>query len=196
MENQNDDEATKLLKALGKALGSLESLVEFFEDINGKKMSPRRKQTLSKMTGLTPITTIEENSWSFSFDFVDEVGDIFLVVSDTDETDWVGIRWTPEGVEVHNEHEGYMTKYIDTYHKTSPSIEADVDFNFSGSTVPFKAQTGLCLIKHGGQYHLLGTMKIDGVTLETRLVIGTSSTINRSPVLTSLLNRLELQKDQ
>ena len=215
MENQNKEEVTKFLKEndemfkfikdISQALGSFGSLVELMEGINGKKMTPEQKQILSNMTGLSPVTANEETSWLFNFNFVDEVGDVFLVVTDKDTMNWVGIKWTPEGVEVYNKYKGYMTKYTDTYLRTSssidgdvtsPSIKADVVINFCGSTVPFKAQTSLSLVEHEGQYRLLGSMTIDGVTAETPLIRTHLGMINRSAVLTNLFKRLESQKHQ
>ena len=235
MEDQNNDEATKLLKVLGKALGSFELLVEFFEGINGKKMSPKQKQILSKVTGLTPTIadlstnahcddtdvgqgrgvaylreqatvpgeTIasnpyvnEETEWLFNFDYINEVGDISLTVTDKSTKEWVGIKWTPEGVEVYNKTSSYMERYHSGYRVNSPGIMAHVTLSFNESTVPFRAQTGLCLIEHDGQYHLLGTVKIDGVTIETPLIHTHLGMINRSAVLTNLLNRLEVQKQR
>lgn len=205
MFNQNKEEITKFLKEINQAFGSLDSLVKLMEGINNKAMSPEQKQTLSKMTGLSPITTNKETSWLFNFSFVDEAGDVFMAVTDKQSKEWVGIKWTTEGIEVYNKTQSYTTKYTNTYHKTFPSIDGDVMFpsikadvtiNFNGKTVPFKAQTSLSLVEHDGQYRLLGAMTIDGVTAETPLIHTHLGMINQSPVLTNLLNRLEVQKQR
>ena len=245
MENQNKEEITKFLKEndemfkfikdINQAFGSSDSLVKLMEGIDGKKMTADQKQTLSKMTGLSPITaglitdthcgdtdvgqgrgvaypremafnpydngydhitTSEETSWLFSFNFVDEVGDVFFVLTDKDSKEWVGFRWTPVGVVVYNKNHSYMERYNSGYRINSPGIMAFVSFNFSGSTVPFRAQVGFCLIENEDQYRLLGTMKIDGVTIETPLIHTHLGMIHQSPVLTNLLNRLEVQKQR
>lgn len=205
MFNHNNEELTKFLKELKNAFGSFELLVKLVEGINNKAMTPEQKQTLSKMTGLSPITTNEETSWLFNFSFVDEAGDVFLAVTDKQSKEWVGIKWTQVGVEVYNKTQSYTAKCRDTYLRTHPSIDGDVMFpsinadviiNFNGKTVPFKAQTSLSLVEYDGQYRLLGTMTIDGVTAETPLIHTHLGMINQSPVLTNLLNRLEVQKQQ
>ena len=200
MENQNIDEITKFIKELNEAFGSLETIVELIEVVNGKTMSPEQKQILSKMTGLSPTTKDEQTSWLFNFNFIDEVGDVFLVVTDKNRKDWVGIRWTPIGTMVYNKMNGHMSKYTDSYHqynlKAYPSIKADVTISFNGNRVPFNAETSLSLVENDGEYRLLASMKIGGIMAETPLIHTHLGVINQSPVLTSLLKRLEVQKHQ
>ena len=72
MENQSKEEITNFLKEndemfksikdINQAFGSLDSLVKLMEGINGKKMTPDQKQTLSKMTGLSLVTTLTDHS--------------------------------------------------------------------------------------------------------------------------------------
>ena len=200
MENQNIDEITKFIKELNEAFSSHESLVELIEVVNGKTMSPEQKQILSKMTGLSPTTKDEQTSWLFNFNFIDEVGDVFLVVTDKNSKDWVGIKWTPDGIMVYNKTNGYMAKYTDSYHqhnlKAYPSIKADVTISFNGNRAPFNAETSLSLVEVGGGYGLLASMKIGGVMAETPLLRIHLGAINQSPVLLKLLTRLEAQKRQ
>ena len=205
MENQTNTQETKeYIKELNKAFSSFTSLVKLVEGITGKELTRAQKQLLSKMPKLSPTSdnTDTDNTdlkWFFSFNFVDELGDVFLVAVDTQSKDWVGIKWTPDGVMVYNKTNGYMAKYTDTYHqynlKAYPSIKADgVVINFNGNTTPFNAETSLSLVEVGGEYRLLASMKIGGVMAETPLIHTHLGMINQSPVLLKLLTRLEAQK--
>lgn len=206
MENQTNTQETKgYIEELNKAFSSFTSLVKLVEGVTGKELTRSQKQLLSKMTKLSPSsdnTDIDNTDpkWFFSFNFADEAGDVFLVVVDTQSKDWVGIRWTPEGVKVFNKTNGYMGKYTDSYHqynlKAYPSIKADVVISFNGNSVPFNAETSLSLVEDDGQYRLLASMKIGGIMKETPLIHTRLGTINQSPVLTNLLKRLEAQKHQ
>ena len=59
---KENDEMFKFIKDINQAFGSLDSLVKLMEGINGKKMTPDQKQTLSKMTGLSLVTTLTDHS--------------------------------------------------------------------------------------------------------------------------------------
>ena len=201
MENQTNTQETKeYIEELNKAFSSFTSLVKLVEEITGKELTPVQKQLLSKMTKLSPTSDNTEVKWLFNFNFIDEVGDVFLVVVDTQSKDWVGIKWTPEGVMVYNKMNSHMVKCGDFYQQYNltayPSIKADVVINFNGNRAPFKAKTSLSLVEVGGEYRLLASMEIGGIMTETPLIHTHLGVINQSPVLTSLLTRLEAQKRQ
>ena len=60
--------------------------MKLVEGITGKELTREQKQLLSKMTKLSPTSDNTEVKWLFNFNFIDEVGDVFLVVVDAQKS--------------------------------------------------------------------------------------------------------------